>query len=49
MLKAHNEIMTSRELKLEKVVNLEEALSIKLSLKHSISIFAIAHLKVRTT
>ena len=45
MLKAHNEIMTSRGLRLEKAANLEEVLSIKLSLKHSLSIFAIAHLK----
>ena len=45
MLKAHSEIMTSRELILERVVNLEDVLSIKLSLKHSLSIFAIAHLK----
>ena len=45
MLKAHSEIMTSHRLILEKVVNLEEVLSIKLSLKHSLSIFAIAHLK----
>ena len=47
MLKAHNEIMTSRELKLEKAANLEKVLSIKLSLKHSLSIFAITHLKAR--
>ena len=45
MLKAHGEIMTSRGLKSEKVVNLENVLSIKLSLKHPLSIFAIAHLK----
>ena len=45
MLKAHNEIMTSYGLILEKAANLEEVLSIKLSLKHSLSIFAIAHLK----
>ena len=45
MLKAHSEIMTSHELILEKVANLEEVLSIKLSLKHSLLIFAIAHLK----
>ena len=49
MLKAHNEIMTSRRLISEKAVNLEEVLSIKLSLKHSLSIFAIAHLKVWMT
>ena len=45
MLKAHSEIMTSHGLKLEKFANLEEELSIKLSLKHSLSIFSIAHLK----
>ena len=45
MLKAHNEIMTSRGLRSEKAANLEEVLSIKLSLKHSLLIFAIAHLK----
>ena len=45
MLKAHSEIMTSRGLRSEKAANLEEVLSIKLSLKHSLSIFAIAHLK----
>ena len=45
MLKAHNEIMTSRGLRLEKAANLEEVLSIRLSLKHSLSIFAITHLK----
>ena len=46
MLKAHSEIMTSRGLRLEKAANLEEVLSIKLSLKHSLSIFAITHLKI---
>ena len=45
MLKAHNEIMTSRGLRSEKSANMEEVLSIKLSLKHSLLIFAIAHLK----
>ena len=45
MLKAHNEIMTSYGLRSEKVANLEEVLSIKLPLKHSLSIFAIAHLQ----
>ena len=45
MLKAHSEIMTSRGLKSEKAANLEDVLSIKLSLKHSLSIFAITHLK----
>ena len=47
MLKAHSEIMTSRGLRSEKAANLEKVLSIKLSLKHYLSIFAIAHLKVR--
>ena len=47
MLKAHSEIMTSRGLKLEKATNLEEILSIKLSLKHFLSIFAIAHIKAQ--
>ena len=45
MLKAHSEIMTSHRLRSEKAANLENVLSIKLSLKHSLSIFAIAHLK----
>ena len=45
MLNAHNEIMTSRGLRLKKAANLEMVLSIKISLKHSLSIFAIAHLK----
>ena len=45
MLKAHSEIMTSRGLRSEKAANLEKVLSIKLSLKHSISIFAITHFK----
>ena len=45
MLKAHSEIMTSRGLRLERATHLEEVLSIKLSLKHSLSIFEIAHLK----
>ena len=45
MLKAHNKTMTSRGLRLERVANLEEVLSIKFSLKHSLLIFAIAHLK----
>ena len=45
MLKAHSEIMTSRGLRSKKVANLEEVLSIKLSLKHSLSIFAIAYIK----
>ena len=45
MLKAHSNIMTSRGLRSEKVANLEEVLSIKISLKHFLSIFAITHLK----
>ena len=45
MLKAHSEIMTSRELGSEKAANLEEVLSIKLFLKHALLIFVIAHLK----
>ena len=45
MLKTHNKIMTSRGLRSKKAANLKEVLSIKLSLKHSLSIFAIAHLK----
>ena len=45
MLNAHSEIMISCKLKLEKAANLDEVLSIKLHLKHSISIFAIAHFK----
>ena len=45
MLKAHSEIMTSRGLRSEKAENLEKVLSMKLSLKHSLSIFAITHLK----
>ena len=45
MLKAHSEIMTSHGLRSEKAANLEEVLSIKLSLKHYLSIFAIAHIK----
>ena len=45
MLKAHSEIMTSRRLRSEKAANLEEVLSIKLSLKHSLSIFANSPLK----
>ena len=46
MLKAHSKIMTSPGFRSKKAVNLEEVLSIKLSLKHSLSIFAIAHLKI---
>ena len=45
MLKSHSKIMISRRLRSEKAANLEEVLSIKLSLKHSLLIFAIAHLK----
>ena len=45
MLNAHSEIMTNCELRLEKVSNLEEVLSIKLPLKHSLSIYVIAHLQ----
>ena len=45
MLNAHNKIMTSYELRLKKAANLEELLLIKLPLKHSLSIFAIAHLQ----
>ena len=45
MLKAHSEIMTSRGLRSEKAANLENVLSIKFFLKHSLSIFAISHLK----
>ena len=45
MLNTHREIMTNCELRWEKVANLEEVLSIKLPLKHSLSIFTIAHLQ----
>ena len=45
MLKAHSEIMANRKLKSEKAANLEKVLSIKLSSKHSLSIFAITRLK----
>ena len=45
MLNTHREIMTNCELRSEKVANLEEVLSIKLPLKHSLSIFTIAHLQ----
>ena len=45
MLKAHSEIITSCELRSEKAANLEEVLLIKLHLKYSLSIFAIAHLQ----
>ena len=45
MLNAHGEIMTSCGLRSEKAVNLEEVLSIKLPLKHFLSIFAMAHLQ----
>ena len=43
MLNAYSERMTSCGLRLEKTANLEEVLSIKLSLKHSLLIFAIVH------
>ena len=43
MLNAYNVRMTSHGLKSEKVSILEEVLSIKFSVKHSISIFAIVH------
>ena len=45
MLNAYSERMTNCGLKSEKDANLEEVLSIKLSLKHSLSIFAIGHFK----
>ena len=45
MLNTHNEIMTSCGRRYEKATNLEEVLSIKLLLKHSLSILAIAHLQ----
>ena len=43
MLNAYSKRMTSCGLRLEKVVNLKEVLSIKLPLKHFLSIIAIAH------
>ena len=43
MLNTYNERMTSCGLRLEKAANLEEVLSIKLSLKHSLSIFVITY------
>ena len=43
MLNPYSERITSCRLRSEKVANLEEVLLIKLSLKHSLSIFAIAH------
>ena len=43
MLNAYSMRMTSRKFRSEKAVILEEVLSIKFSLKHSPSIFAIAH------
>ena len=43
MLNAYSERMTSYGLRSKKVANLEEVLSIKFSLKNSLSIFAIAH------
>ena len=45
MLKAHSEIMTSCRLISEKSTNLEEVLSIRLPLKHSLLIFLISHLQ----
>ena len=45
MLNAHNEIMTNCGLRSEKAANPEHVLSIKFPLKHSLSIFAIAHLQ----
>ena len=45
MWNAHSEIMTSCGLRLDKAANLEKVLSIKLILKHYLSIFAIAHLQ----
>ena len=43
MLNAYSMRMTSHGLGSEKAVILEKVLSIKFSLKHSISIFAISH------
>ena len=43
--KSRTQIGESRGLRSEKVANLEKVLSIKLSLKHSLSIFSIFHLK----
>ena len=45
MLNAHNKIMTNCGLRSEKATNPEELLSIKLPVKHYISIFEIAHLQ----
>ena len=45
MLNTHSEIMTSCGFRSKKFANLEEVLSIKLLLKNSLSIFAIAHLQ----
>ena len=45
MLNAYIMRMTSHGLRSEKVVILEEVLSIKFSLKHSLQIFAIAHIQ----
>ena len=45
MLNAYNERMTSCGLRSKKAMNREEVLSIKLPLKHSLSIFAITHLQ----
>ena len=43
MLNAYSVRMNSRRLRSEKVAILEEVLSIKFSLRHALSIFAIAH------
>ena len=45
MLNTHSEIMTSFGRRYEKATNLEEVLSIKLLLKNSLSILAMAHLQ----
>ena len=46
MLNTYIERMTNCGLRSEKAANLENVLSIKLSLKHSLSIFAIAHFQI---
>ena len=43
MLNDYSVRMTSHKLELEKTAILEEVLSIKFSLKYSLSIFAISH------
>ena len=45
MLNAYNVRMISHRLELKKVAILEEVLSIKFSLKHSLSIFVITHFR----